>query len=128
MRRADTLKRRGAMRTVMSCMLVSVLVAGCSDAGKSSMVWDDSQSMKGGKDKATPARGAMVVQAPAGVVGKNGGNGDQGPNRADPEKSDATPRKVVYTANLHLVVESMDKTQTALEKAVEESKGYIAKS
>ncbi len=38
-----------------------------------------------------------------------------------------TPRKIIYTAHIDLIVEDLVKAQTAMEKALDQYKGYIAK-
>ncbi len=48
------------------------------------------------------------------------GGGDEGP------KVDPTPRKIVYTADVDLVVEDFTKLETAILKLVKESEGYLA--
>src|SRR5260370_17273387 len=50
------------------------------------------------------------------------------PKGGDKEKADDLRRKITYTANLDLIVEDLDTARQELEKAVEEGKGYIARS
>lgn len=90
------------------CLALSL---GCSDAYRMSP--GGVKGDRSGKDK---DKGRLPVGEPA-----------QAPPAVE-EAAQEVARKIIYTANLDLIVDDLDASTRELEKAVEEVKGYIARS
>jgi hypothetical protein len=102
------------MRTSIILTAASVLfLFGCgSDPGRSpreSMI----SSKKSGKEAAAP-------QA------KEGGPQEPGAGRQEP--AEPTPRKIIYTSQVEMVVEDLEHSETELKRLIQEEKAYVAKS
>jgi len=67
----------------------------------------------------------------AGIASGDGGGGG-GPDRKDAERRPAQPkeptRKIIYTANLFLIVDDLSKAEEALLELVDKHKGLVAQS
>jgi Domain of unknown function (DUF4349) len=102
------------MRTSIILTAASVLfLFGCgSDPGRSpreSMI----SAKKSGKEAAAP-------QA------KEGGPQEPGAGRQEP--AEPTPRKIIYTSQVEMVVEDLEHSETELKRLIQEEKAYVAKS
>lgn len=111
------------MRFVQTGMVLGVLLGGCADQqAPSSRI--DREVVHHGQEIAGVPQAKMAAKG-KGNVAEPAAAPDRAPEAAAAEEAS---RKIIYTAHLDLVVEDIDKAQDRVEQAVQEAKGYIAKS
>lgn len=100
----------GPAMSRLALLFAITLLAGCDSKPAAS-------ASKSSFDKVADARAAAAPQGAPPVVA--GAKADEAP---------AVERKIIHTATIDLAVTSVEATQPAVEKVVEEFQGYVAKS
>jgi hypothetical protein len=101
-------------------LLVSAALLGCADRERSAKRTGELVLAPEAADEVR--EGLDRVQKEGGEA-KPAGNAAAAPDAAKP-----TPRKIIYTGNVDLIVNDFDKAEQQLRLLVEEHEGYLAKS
>src|SRR6516225_10761458 len=108
--------RRSVLSIGLSTALASLLVLpGCMDAvrTRSDIALDDASGAAPAAALAAPAAPAQATGAPAG---------------GEADKLPLVPRKIVYNANVSLVVENLSNVENEVNRLVRDAGGYISES
>ncbi|MGH7225305.1 MAG: DUF4349 domain-containing protein, partial [Gemmataceae bacterium] len=86
-----------------------------------------------GGEKAVPFKGAAANNGGGGDGGRGGRNPAQAEKEggglpADKAADKATPRKIIYTGLVDLIVDDFDGSESQLRQLIEDNEGYLADS
>ncbi|AIF43967.1 DUF4349 domain-containing protein [Virgibacillus sp. SK37] len=110
--------------TLYFCVaIILVILSGCSNESENESKQADSYMAEEASEKITEEGEATTESAEDGV--ENSGDKTE---QQTPQEQNTSPRKIIYTANLEIEINSYEKALENIQKKVEAYQGYVVES